>query len=176
MKLRFWDWIIFLVFGCLTFFHFRGFHTASEKVFPAAEFLSHFNPTSDVSYDGKPLLLFFLDFKDFSCMACLDSFLELYRLLPIDTKTSKAWGILAVEHSDGEGNRLFRIAEKKLKGFVRANHITFPILVDRFRVFEELVEDGSGVFLFDGTAKTVRRYDFPLSGEQFEEIFLNLTG
>ena len=67
------------------------------------------------------------------------------------------------------------IAAKELKGVVQANHITFPILADRSLVFGELAEKGSDVFLFYGMRKTVRRYDFPLTGEQFEEIFVNLT-
>ena len=171
MKLKFWDWLIFLAFGCLVFFHFQGFDTASERAFPAAEVLSFFDSTTVAPNDERQLLLFILDFRDFSCMACLDSFLDLYRILPFSFKTSKTWGILVVKNSEGEENRLFRIAEKKLKGFVQANHITFPILVDRGRVFGKWAEIGSCVLLFDRVGKMFHRYDFPLTGYQFEEIF-----
>jgi len=162
VTLKFWDWIVIVFFGCLVFFTFRGIDLAAGKDFP------------DENDFDKKLLLFILDFQDFSCFTCLDSFLGLYRILPMRFKTSNAWGILVVKNSEGKENRPFRIAEKKLKGFVQANHITFPILVDRSRIFGELAEHGSGVYLFDGTRKTARRYDFPLTGEEFEEIFVNL--
>ncbi len=171
MKLKCWDWLIFLAFGCLVFSHFRGFDTTSERAFNAAEVLSLFDSKAVAPKDDRQLLLFILDFRDFSCMACLDSFLGLYRILPFSFKTSKTWGILVVKNSEGEENRLFKIAEKKLKGFVQANHITFPILVDRARIFGEWAEKGSCVLLIDGAKKILCRYDFPLTGYQFEEIF-----
>ena len=158
--LKSWDWVIFLLFGCLVFFHFRGF-----------DFLE---PRIVAPNDERQSLLFFLDFEDFSCMMCLDSFLGLYQKLPFRFKTSNSWGILVVKKSEGEENRLVRIAKKKLEGFVQANHITFPILVDRSQVFGELAERGSGVVLFDENRKAVFRYDFPLTNEQFEDIFANL--
>lgn len=162
MTLKFWDWIIIVFIGCLVFFTILGIDLASCK-----------DSRDEVVLDKK-LLLFILDFQDFSCLTCLDSFLGLYRKLPMRFKTSNAWGILVVKNSEREKEKPFRIAEKKLKGFIRANHITFPILVDRSRFFGDLTENGSGVFLFDGTRKTVHRYSFPLAVEQFEEIFMNL--
>lgn len=107
-------------------------------------------------------------------MTCLDSFLGLYHKLPLRYRTIKTWGILAVKTWEGEETRMIRIAEKKLKGFIQANQITFPFLVDRHRIFSELANKGSGVLLFDENQKVVFRYDFPLTGEQFEEIFVNL--
>lgn len=160
MMLKFWDWIIFLLFGCLVFFHFRGFDFIDPKVF-----------TPD---DERQSLLFVLDFDDFSCLTCLESFLGLYQKLPFRFKTSNAWGILVVKKSEREETRQVRIAEKKLEGFVQANHITFPILLDKSRIFAELAERGSCVVLFDENKKAVFRYDFPLTNEQFEEIFNNL--
>ncbi len=154
--------MIIVFFGCLVFFTILGIDLATCKDY------------RDEDVFDKKLLLFILDFQDFSCLTCLDSFLGLYRKLPMRFKTSNAWGILVVKNSEWEGEKPFRIAEKKLKGFVRANHITFPVLVDRSRFFKDLAENGSGVFLFDGMKKTVHRYDFPLTAEQLEEIFVNL--
>ena len=74
-----------------------------------------------------------------------------------------------------EGDRAVRIAEKKLKGFIRANRIPFPISVDRLGIFAAWKERGSGVLLLDGKRKSCQWYDFPLTGEQFEEIFASLT-
>ena len=162
MTLKFCDWIIVLLFGCLVFFHFRGIDLAAGRD----------SPDEDV-FDKK-LLLFILDFQDFSCMTCLDSFLGLYQQLPFRFKTSKTWGILVMKKSEKEENKQLWIAEKKLRGFIRANQITFPFLVDRHRIFSELANKESGVLLFDENQNVVFRYDFPLTGEQFEEIFVNL--
>lgn len=174
MKLKFWDWIIFLLFGCLVFFHFRGFDVVSGRASPDADVLSFFKSMTVAPNDERQLLLFILDFRDFSCMTCLDSFLGLYRILPFRLKKTKTWGVLVVKKSEGEENRLVKIAEKKLKGFIQANQITIPFLVDRSRIFGEWTEKGSCVLLFDGAKRILYRYEFPLTGEQFEEIFANL--
>jgi len=153
------DWIIVLLFGCLVFFHFRGIDSAAGKDLPAGDV-----------FDRKHLL-FIIDFRDFSCMTCLDSFLGLYRQLPSRLKSSGAWGILVLKESEKDDTSASWIAEKKLRGFVRANRITFPILVDREHIFKGMAEEGSCVLLVDGTGSRVHKYDFPLSGDQFEEIF-----
>lgn len=175
MTLKFWDWIILLLFGCLVFFHFRGFDVASGRASPDADVLSVVKSMTVAPNDERQLLLFILDFQDFSCMACLDSFLMLYRQLPARFRTSNAWGILVVKKSEEEENKQFWIAEKKLRGFIRANQITIPFLVDRSRIFCEWTEKGSCVLLFDGAKRILCRYEFPLTGEQFEEIFANLV-
>ena len=160
MNLKFWDWLIFLVLGCLSFFHLRGLEAVSKS-------------KADASNENRKLLLFILDFDDFSCMTCLDSFLALYRILPFRFKTSHSWGVLIVDKP--EDNRLIRIAGKKLRGFLKANHITFPILMDRSGIFGHREETGSCVLLFDEAKNMLTRYEFPLTGGQLEEIFLYLT-
>ena len=171
MKSKAWDWLVFLVFGCLVFFHLRGFDAESGRDFPQRQWLSFLNSPSFLPGDERKGLLFILDFHDFSCMTCLDSFLGFYHKIPSRLKISSAWGILVVKNAEETENNLIRIAEKKLKGFVRANQIIFPILVDRQQVFQGMAEEGSCVILFDGSQRTIHRYDFPLGGEEFEEIF-----
>jgi len=153
------DWIILLLFGCLVFLYFRGIDLAAGRD----------SPLEDVF--EKKLLLFILDFQDFSCMTCLDSFLGLYRQLPLRIKTSNAWGILVINAPEKEENKRVWIAEKKLRGFIQANQIVSPILVDRLDFLGGLAEEGSGVLLFDGSRNSVHRFNFPLAGYQFEEIF-----
>jgi len=159
VTLKFCDWILVLLFGCAVFFYFRGIDLAAG------------GDSIDEDVFDKKLLLFILDFQDFSCMTCLDSFLGLYRQLPYRFKTSNAWGILVVRKSEKQDNRQFWIAEKKLRGFIQANQITFPVLMDRSRFFGGSGKEGSSVLLFDGIRNSVDRYDFPLTGYQFEEIF-----
>jgi len=159
VTLRLGDWIIVLLFGCLVFFYFRGIDLAAGKD----------SPVEDVF--GKKLLLFIIDFRDFSCMTCLDSFLGLYRQLPSRLKSSGAWGILVLKESEKDDTSASWIAEKKLRGFVWANRITFPILADREHIFKGMAEGGSCVLLLDRTGNRLHKYDFPMTGDQFEEFF-----
>ena len=174
MKPRRWDWLVFAIFGCFVFIHFHGLDSAPEMGMPASEILSFFDSARALPHDENQLLLFIFDFQDFSCMTCLDSFLALHRILPLGFKTSKTWGILVANDQAGDEYRIFRIAEKKLKGFVRANHIAFPILVGKTRIFGDWAEKGSCVLLFDSAKRVLCRYEFPLTSGQMEEIFLNL--
>jgi hypothetical protein len=162
VNLKFWEWVVIFLFGCLTFFHFRGSDTVSKDVSPIV-----------LSGEESRMLLFIIDFQDFSCPTCLDSFLGLFHRLPSRYRTAKAWGILAVDTrgEEQEVNRTIRIAEKKLRGFIQANQITFPFLVDRSQVFGRLAKEGSAVVLLDENQKAVFRYYFPLTGEEFEKIF-----
>jgi hypothetical protein len=159
VTLKFGDWVTILLCGCLVFFYFRGIDLGARQ-----------NSLGEDVF-GNKWLLFILDFQDFSCMTCLDSFLMLYRHLPFRFKTSRSWGILVVKKSEKEERKQLWIAEKQLRGFVRANDITFPVLVDRGRLFGGVAEKGSCVLLLDGTGSLIHRYEFPLTGEEFTEIF-----
>ncbi len=175
MTVKFSDWLIFLVFGGLVFFHFTGFGTVKETALPAQNVFSVAGAMPEFPNEGNMLLLFVLDFEDFACLSCLDSFLDLCRSLPSPFQAYRAWGVLILKDRGVEGDRAVRIAEKKLKGFIRANRISFPILVDRPGIFAAWKERGSGVLLLGGKTKMCQWYDFPLTGEQFEEIFARLT-
>jgi hypothetical protein len=122
------------------------------------------------SEEPERMLLFILDFRDFSCMVCLESFLELYQRLPFRVKIQNAWGILIVPQGREKDGSVIGIAEKKLEGFVRAHQILFPVLLDRSQVFGEMAERGSGVILFDEARRMISRFDFPLESGQFREI------
>jgi hypothetical protein len=159
VTLKFFDWLFLLIFGCFVFLYFRGIDAAAGR-----------NPL-DADVIERKLLLFVLDFQDFSCMTCLDSFLALCRQLPLRTKTQNTWGILVLKNTENDGNSRVQIAEKKLRGFIQANRIDFPILTDKDHCFERLTQEGSAILLFDGSSKSIRRYHFPLGGYQFEEIF-----
>ncbi|UCE40703.1 MAG: hypothetical protein JSV17_14835 [Candidatus Aminicenantes bacterium] len=165
MTLKVGDWIIVFLFGCLVFFYFRGIDLVAK------------GDSFEKDVFENKWILFILDFQDFSCMTCLDSFLGFYQQLPLRFKTSCAWGILVMKKTEKEENthtrtsKSFWIAEKKLRGFIRANHIVSPFLMDTNQVFGKWAEMGSSVLLFDRVGKMVHRYNFPLTGAQFEEIF-----
>lgn len=167
------DWLIIVIFGLAAFFHFRGIGPAEENVTAGvlgeeAHLISSLT-TIELERQGR-MLLFILDFQDFSCLVCLESFLELYRRLPLRVKIRDAWGILLIPPGQEKDEAAVGIAEKKLRGFVRAHQILFPVLVDRYQVFAEIAERGSGVVLFDEARQRVSRFDFPLESGQFQEI------
>ena len=157
-KIRLADVFILLILGCGIFFHFRGVPSTS--------------PEETIS--RRPVVLFFLDFRDFMCLSCLESFLDFYQRLPYRLKTEDTWGILLLD-DESEDDRTVRIARMKLQGFVQANNILSPVLVDRSLVFQTQKEMGSAVVLFDDMNKRILRYDFPLKPQQIVEILKLLS-
>ena len=126
----------------------------------------------------KKLLLFVFDLNDFMCMTCLDSFLGFCQSLPPHILEENAWGILtigsAVRKSGLEPS--VRIARTKLRGFVTANRIKFPVFIDEHLIFQQFTKKGSSVLLFDGTKTILREYVFPLSKNQIGEIQQIVSG
>ena len=177
--LKFRHFIMIVVLGCLLFNNI-GLSSVIEieaRIPQKNDLFSNAKMDSYDSLENRKLLLFIIDFNDFMCLSCLDSFLDFYYCLPSDFQKNMSWGILVFNISEKEGNNNIsaRIAEKKLRGFVAANNIKFPILIDKFHVFNGLAEEGTVVMVFDWSRKMVKRYVFPLNKGQIEEIFKFLT-
>lgn len=119
-----------------------------------------------------PLLLVIIDFDSFLCLSCLDSFLDFYDQLSGIVDERMLWGVLVFDASleKQHGSSYIKIVEKKLKGFVKANHIQFPMVIDRFHLFESLGKEGSAVLLFDPGKRSVKKYVFPLRRNHIQEI------
>ena len=177
--LKFRHFIMIVVLGCILF-NKIGLSSVIEieaRIPQKNDLFSNAKMDSYDSLENRKLLLFIIDFNDFMCLSCLDSFLDFYYCLPSDFQKHLSWGILVFNISEKEGNNNIsaRIAEKKLRGFVTANNIKFPILIDKFHVFNGLAEEGTVVMVFDWSRKMVKRYVFPLNKGQIEEIFKFLT-
>ena len=173
MKLSFADWLVILVFGLASFFHFRGFDPAEGKMMGGNFVADAHSFSSSLTLgagERRRMLLFILDFRDFSCMVCLESFLELYRRIPPQVVMQDCWGIVIIPPDQEKDEACIGIAEKKLKGFIRAHQILSPFLVDRNMVFGKMTEGGSGVVLLDERSQEVVRCDFPLRGGEFQRI------
>jgi hypothetical protein len=121
---------------------------------------------------NKKLLLFVFDFNDFMCMSCLESFLSFCHSLPPHTLEENSWGILTIGSAirRSELTDSVKIAETKLRGFVMANRIKFPIFIDKHQIFQQFAKKGSSVLLFDKTNNILKEYIFPLSRDQIGEI------
>ena len=118
-------------------------------------------------------LIYIIDFDDFMCMSCLNSFIEFYHVLPPPFQNEWAIGILVDSHQDQGENRLRsqKIIKKKLNGFMMANRIEFPIFIDSSETFKNLGSGGTSVIIFSQGLESSRKYVFPLSSSEKEEIF-----
>jgi hypothetical protein len=127
----------------------------------------------------EPILFFIIDFNDFMCPACLDSLLNLCRLLPHHILRERACGIVVFPHGPKEGSnrsdsaafsRSVKIMEQKIRGFQKANHIPFPLLLDRNNIFRSLAGDGTTVVLLDPIQGSILKISFPLSAADAERL------
>jgi hypothetical protein len=131
----------------------------------------------EVPQDRK-LLLFVLNFNDFMCLNCLESFLTFCHSIPPHILEENAWGILSIESAIKKSGvkDSVKIARTKLRGFVLANRIKFPIFIDEHQVFPQFENKGTVVLLFDGTNNIIKEYIFPLSRTQIGEIQEAVSG
>ncbi len=122
--------------------------------------------------ENKKLLLFIIDFDDFMCMNCLESFLSFCHSIPPHILDEKAWGILVLEQdiNEKQAKRTLKIAQKKLRGFINANRIPFPILIDTHNLFHSLAKEGTAILVFDTQMRAISRCLFPLKKEESERI------
>jgi len=127
--------------------------------------------------ENRPLCLIIMDFDDFFCFSCQDSFLRFIRYVPAQIRRESFWGILAYESQKTGTERALakQIIEKKLRGFKKANHIDFPILIDHGSNFIPLSKEGSGLFLFSRKTRVLEHYIFPLSQNQMDEVLTMLS-
>lgn len=122
-------------------------------------------------------LLFVIDFDDFMCYSCLDSFLNLYKSLPLPYQEEMSFGIVLVDKKENNRKKTLSqaILEKKLRGFVKSNQIKLPLIIDQLHNFDSLAEEGTTVYLFCPEDKIVKKYTFPLSAKKMGELFTFLN-
>ena len=106
------------------------------------------------------------------CSPCLNPFLDFYKLLPSPFRENRVWGVVVYEDSENKEGKTHRekIVKKKLRGFLQANNIECPIVLDSFHSFKEFPRGGTTLLIFDQREKVVERYVFPLSQKQMERI------
>jgi len=106
------------------------------------------------------------------CMNCLESFLSFCGSLPPHILEENVWGILTIGseiRKPGSKDSL-KVAKTKLRGFVTANDIGFPIFIDEYQLFEQFRKKGTLVLVFDGENDILREFIFPLTKNQSAEI------
>ena len=149
----------FLIIGFSLSFFSRGFTQELQysQNFPAA----------------KKLIVIIIDIKSFFCPLCLEYFEDFCYTLHSSGQEEFALGILTYKDSEKRGNkeRFTKIVEKQLRGFIIGNNIQFPIILDRSFICEGMNIEGDTVILFDRSRKLFKKYTFPLTSGQMDEIF-----
>ena len=122
--------------------------------------------------DKRYLLI--IDSGFLNCSLCLQSFTKFIEAINANELEKLVLGILILDTEENElcSERDIQIIEKQLRGFISGNNIKFPIILDRNGVFNDLNLNSSDTALisFDIQKKVVKKYKFPLSKEQLNEI------
>lgn len=120
----------------------------------------------------EKLIIFIINFDLFLCSPCLNPFFDFYRLLPFPFRESKVWGIIVYSETGKKENTAAqrRIADKKLRAFLRTNDITCPVVVDYSGDFERFSKKKTNILLFDPAKKFFKRFELPLNQEQKREV------
>ena len=122
--------------------------------------------------DKKFFLIIDMDF--INCSLCLQSFTKFIETINANELEKSVLGILIYYKEENELNaeKNIKIIEKQLRGFISGNNIKFPIILDRNGVFSDLNLDLSdtALILFDIQKKVIKKYKFPLTKEQLNEI------
>ncbi len=122
--------------------------------------------------DKKFLLI--IDMGFINCSLCLQSFTKFIETINANGLEKSVLGILIFYKEENEliSEKNIQIIEKQLRGFISGNDIKFPIVLDRNGVFNDLNLDSSdtALILFDIQKKVIKKYIFPLTKEQLNEI------
>ena len=122
--------------------------------------------------DKKFFLIIDMDF--INCSLCLQSFTKFIETINANELEKSVLGILIFHEDEDELSSEIdiQIIEKQLRGFRSGNNIKFPIILDKNGVFSDLDLDLSvtALILFDVQKKVIKKYKFPLTKEQLNEI------
>lgn len=122
--------------------------------------------------DKKFFLIIDMDF--INCSLCLQSFTKFIETINANELEKSVLGILIFHEDEDELSSEIdiQIIEKQLRGFISGNNIKFPIILDKNGVFSDLDLDLSvtALILFDVQKKVIKKYKFPLTKEQLNEI------
>lgn len=115
-------------------------------------------------------LVFVIDFDDFMCFSCLESFVNFCHSLPEQFRKDHCMGVLTVPSVRKDRAVLTKIMQKKLRGFREANLIDFPVAVDAPLFFSGREKQESCILVIEGGEQTLEIFPFPLSGKTADTI------
>jgi len=126
----------------------------------------------DRNYISARRYLLIVDSGFISCPLCLKSFTKFIEVINANGLEKSFLGVLIFEREENEliSGKNLQIIEKQLRGFISGNNLKFPIILDRDGVFNDLNLDDITLILFDIQEKIIKKYKFPLTKEQLNEI------
>lgn len=126
------------------------------------------------NFTSDKRFLLIIDMGFINCSLCLQSFTKFIEAINANGLEKSVLGVLILEREENElsSDKYIQIIEKQLRGFISGNNIKFPIILDRNGVFNDLNLDSSdtALILFDIQKKIIKKYKFPLTKEQLNEI------
>ena len=145
------------------------------SIFTVLILITDSNPTEkDRNYISDKRYILIIDIGFLNCSLCLQSLTKFIEVINENGLEKSVLGILIFDTvEDGlNSERDIQIIEKQLRGFISGNNIKFPIILDRDGIFNDLSLDSvdTTLILFDIRKKIVKKYRFPLTKEQLNEI------
>ena len=120
----------------------------------------------------------FFDYEAIICPSCLDIFLEFCEELKMYNEFYKSLHIFGVVGYREIFNEKYnvRILKKQLKGFVKANNICFPIIIDSLNIFNNPKKRNYSILYLDYSRNLEKTWKIPKSSDETQIIFYYLTG
>jgi len=145
------------------------------SIFTVLILITDSNPTEkDRNYISDKRYILIIDIGFLNCSLCLQSFTKFIETINANGLEKSVLGVLIFDKEEDElySERDIQIIEKQLRGFISGNNIKFPIILDRDGIFNDLSLDSvdTTLILFDIRKKIVKKYRFPLTKEQLNEI------
>jgi hypothetical protein len=119
---------------------------------------------------GQVTFVFIIDFDDFMCFSCLESFVNFCHSLPDEFRRDHCLGVLTLPSGRENPSVMVQIMHKKLRGFTKANHIDFPVVVDHPMYFSAIGQRGSCLLVFQAGELKLDAHPFPLSGKTADAV------
>jgi len=149
-------WILLIVLTTSSF--------SNNELFPQEQNIDVFS---------EKRLILIIDFAFFSCSLCTQSLTDFNNIINAFKLEDSLIGVMVYRETDDEVNaeRRIKIIETKLRGFIKGNDIRYPIILDKKGIFKSLSQDEASLILLDIEKKTVKKYTFPLTKGQIDDIF-----
>lgn len=115
-----------------------------------------------------------VDLSVLNCPLCVQSLTEFIGIVNAFKLENDVLGVLVFSRRENDPNSEthVKIAEKKLRGFIKGNDVQFPFFLDRSGVFNVLNPDATALLiLFDREESEIKKYTFPLTSAQIEELY-----
>jgi hypothetical protein len=126
-----------------------------------------------LNFLGEKRFLLVIDFGFLNCSLCVQSLTEFIQVVNACNLEDSVLGVLVLHKysSEPDSDKRVRIAEKRLKGFIIGHDIRFPVILDRQGIFRLINPEASATLLvFDTQQQVIKKYTFPLTRAQLDEI------